>query len=44
MGAIGLFHTGSYSAAAYLLGITDPASILNPGIVSTAYYLGRLQC
>ncbi|MCB5950824.1 hypothetical protein LI951_01940 [Enterococcus sp. BWT-B8] len=44
MGAIGLIHAGSYSAAAYLLGITGPASLLIPLIVSTAYYLGGLLC
>lgn len=44
MGAIGLIHGGSYSAAAYLLGITGPASLLIPLIISTAYYLGGLLC
>ena len=44
MGAIGLIHAGSYSAAAYLLGLTGPAALAIPLIVSTAYYLGSLLC
>lgn len=44
MGAIGLIHSGSYSAAAYLLGVTGPASFVIPLLVSTAYYLASLAC
>lgn len=44
MGAIGLIHAGSYSAAAYLLGITGPASFIVPLLVSTAYYMASLAC
>lgn len=44
LGAISLIHSGSYAAAAYLLGVTGPAAVIVPVLVSTAYYLGSLLC
>lgn len=44
MGALGLIHSGSYSAAAYLLGVTGPSALVVPVLISTAYYLGSLLC
>ncbi|EJQ14178.1 hypothetical protein IE5_05793 [Bacillus cereus BAG3X2-2] len=44
LGAIGLIHAGSYTAAALLLGISGGLSAGIPFIISTAYYLGSLLC
>lgn len=44
LGAIGLIHAGSYTAAALALGITGGLSASIPFIISTAYYLGSTLC
>ncbi|WP_330949497.1 hypothetical protein [Virgibacillus sp. MG-45] len=42
--AIGLIHSGSYTAAAYLLGITGPAAVIIPLLVSTVYGIASIAC
>ncbi|MEQ6377416.1 hypothetical protein RZN25_11355 [Bacillaceae bacterium S4-13-56] len=42
--AIGLIHSGSYSAATYLLGITGPAAVIVPLLVSTVYGIASIAC
>lgn len=42
--AIGLIHAGSYTAAAYLLGITGPAAIVVPLLVSAVYGIASIAC
>ncbi|MEC0755183.1 hypothetical protein P8884_15805 [Bacillus haynesii] len=44
LGAIGLIHAGSYTAAALALGISGGLSASIPFIISTAYYLGSTLC
>lgn len=41
---IGLIHAGSYSAAAYALGITGPAALLIPLLTSAAYTAASIAC
>lgn len=44
LGFIGLVHSGAYSAAAYLLGITGPEAVIIPIVVGAVYYAGSLFC
>lgn len=44
MSAMGAIHSGSYTIAAALLGVTAPTSIIVPVLVGLAYQLGTLLC
>lgn len=44
LGFIGLVHSGAYSAAAYLLGVTGPEAVIIPIVVGAVYYAGSLFC